>query len=252
MDALSPEALVCIGILAAGAVILLWPRGGKDSSTDRTSEPPAAPEPDVSVTVRNLHPTATDMDVRAQVGQAGEDLVQGVLAQLPDEADVFYDVQFATRKARTQIDHVVLWRGHLFVVETKHWFGRAKKDPASSSWIKLHKGEVSILRNPASEVKNKARLLKDLFAEHRIRLPWVNGCVCFTGDLEIHHEAMDQNIPFILGPEDLYNAFMFFQASGGIASGDIEAVCKRIAFGARSVRSARLEGMLHWSPDRVT
>ena len=67
-------------------------------------------------------------------GKRGEEEVFNILLQLPDEYHLMNDVILQTNNGTTQIDHVVISRYGVFVIETKNYRGNIYGDDNRQNW----------------------------------------------------------------------------------------------------------------------
>ncbi len=72
-----------------------------------------------------------------QKGKRGEAKVHGILATLPDDYYLLDDVVLATDRGTTQIDHVVVSRFGVFVIETKNYTGNVYGDDKRKEWTQI-------------------------------------------------------------------------------------------------------------------
>ena len=67
-------------------------------------------------------------------GKAGEALVHNILMELPDEYYVMDDVVMNTVRGTTQIDHIVISKYGVFVIETKNYSGSIFGNDENKKW----------------------------------------------------------------------------------------------------------------------
>lgn len=67
-------------------------------------------------------------------GKRGEEEIFNILMQLPDEYHLMNDVILQTNNGTTQIDHVVISRYGVFVIETKNYRGNIYGDDNRQNW----------------------------------------------------------------------------------------------------------------------
>ena len=72
-----------------------------------------------------------------QKGKRGEKRVFSILLQLPDEYTIINDLMLRTEKGTTQIDHVVVSRYGVFVIETKNYRGEIYGDDSRKEWTQM-------------------------------------------------------------------------------------------------------------------
>lgn len=79
-------------------------------------------------------------------GKEGEKLVANKLRQLPEEYKVLNDIVFATERGTTQIDHVVVSKYGIFVIETKNYRGEIYGNDVNKEWKQIIKTDVRFNR----------------------------------------------------------------------------------------------------------
>ena len=67
-------------------------------------------------------------------GKVGEIYVHNILLELPDEYYIMDDVVLNTVRGTTQIDHIVISRYGVFVIETKNYSGNIYGNDESNQW----------------------------------------------------------------------------------------------------------------------
>lgn len=78
-----------------------------------------------------------------QKGKRGEMRVFSILLQLPDEYTIINDLMLSTEKGTTQIDHVVVSRYGVFVIETKNYQGEIYGDDNRKEWTQMIVNDVT-------------------------------------------------------------------------------------------------------------
>lgn len=78
-------------------------------------------------------------------GKVGEEWVHNILMELPDEYYVMDDVVLRTEKGTTQIDHIVISKYAVFVIETKNYSGEIFGDDNNKEWTQ--KNDISTWRS---------------------------------------------------------------------------------------------------------
>lgn len=84
-------------------------------------------------------------------GQRGEQQVAERLSNLGGDYTIFNDVILKTDKGSTQIDHVVISRYGIFVIETKNYKGWIFGDYNSQEWKQTFKTESHFFKNPIKQ-----------------------------------------------------------------------------------------------------
>lgn len=89
---------------------------------------------------------------KAQIrGRVGERRISLRLSSLPDGYDVYNDVYIEVQGRSVQIDHVVISRYGVFVIETKNYAGWIYGTDNSEYWIKNMYGNKYQFRNPLKQ-----------------------------------------------------------------------------------------------------
>lgn len=84
-------------------------------------------------------------------GRRGERRVSSRLFSLPSEYHVFNDVYIEVQGRSIQIDHIVVSRYGIFVIETKNYTGWIYGNDKSEFWIKNMYGNKYQFRNPLKQ-----------------------------------------------------------------------------------------------------
>lgn len=114
----------------------------------------------------------------------GEELIRkSIINHLPSSSwHLLNNVTLKTVDGTTQIDHVLVSRYGVFVIETKHYSGWLFGDAISKQWTQVIYGTKHRFQNPLHQnykhIKAVQELLDFLAPEHII------GLVVFTGDAE--------------------------------------------------------------------
>ena len=84
-------------------------------------------------------------------GRMGERRVSSRLSSLPNGYDVYNDVYIEVQGRSVQIDHVVISRYGVFVIETKNYTGWIYGTDQSEYWTKNMYGNKYLFRNPVRQ-----------------------------------------------------------------------------------------------------
>ena len=116
-------------------------------------------------------------------GARGERRVNSILDhQLPPgEYRVFHDVTLHTSRGPTQIDHIVVSRYGVFVIETKNYTGWIFGDARSKQWTQTIYGYKSRFQNPLRQNFKHTKAV-ELFLSLSPRC--VHSVVVFVGNAE--------------------------------------------------------------------
>ena len=79
-------------------------------------------------------------------GLAGESMVKGILKKLPDDYYALHSLILEKDQGSTQIDHVVVSRYGVFVVETKNYIGKIYGNDDKDEWTQIILNDVTYKR----------------------------------------------------------------------------------------------------------
>ena len=122
------------------------------------------------------------------LGDEGENVVSARLRKLPEEYDVFNDVVFQHEGRSTQIDHVVVSRYGLYVIETKNMAGPIYGSENSEFWseylpeTRRSKREYRF-RNPIWQNEGHIKALRAVLQDTEVP---VYGIVVFPAGTELN------------------------------------------------------------------
>ncbi len=135
------------------------------------------------------------------IGAAGERRVNATLGRKLDEQDytLLEDLTLPTLQGTTQIDHIVLSRFGVFVIETKNMSGWIFGGEDQARWTQVMRRHKSQFQNPLRQNYLHVRVVQDLLG---IRLDQLENLVAFVGSAEPKTE-MPWNVFWSRG--DLYN-----------------------------------------------
>lgn len=141
-------------------------------------------------------------------GARGESRVNAVLdRQLPKrEYKVFHDITLDTTHGPTQIDHIVLSRYGVFVIETKNYSGWIFGDAKSKQWTQTIYGNKSRFQNPLHQNYKHVKAVESFFS---LDLRLIHSVVVFVGDSEFRTDLPDnvtdywELCPYILSKREL-------------------------------------------------
>ena len=123
-------------------------------------------------------------------GARGERRVNSILdRQLPSkEYKVFHDVTLHTSYGPTQIDHIVVSRYGVFVVETKNYTGWIFGDAKSKQWTQTIYGYRSRFQNPLHQNFKHTKAVESFLS---LSPRYVHSVVVFAGDAEFMTDLPD-------------------------------------------------------------
>lgn len=108
------------------------------------------------------------------LGEIGEESVASILRTLPKDYVVFNDVYLEIKGKSTQIDHVVISRYGVFIIETKNYTGWIFGNDTSEYWTQTIYDEKYKLRNPLKQNYAHLKTLQLIFGiEERFYFPVV-------------------------------------------------------------------------------
>ena len=124
-----------------------------------------------------------------QRGAAGEAETFSLLQQLPvADYSIFNTVVLAPDHAAdrgVEMDHVVLSRFGIFVVETKRWGGHVQGGE-EGDWVQSIGRQVHLKRNPFAQNDRQVRRLRNHLG---VGPSAIRGVVCFVGDTTLGPEV---------------------------------------------------------------
>ena len=119
-------------------------------------------------------------------GAYAEDRVARRLARLPEEYHVFNDVYIRSGNRSVQIDHVVISRYGVFVIETKNYKGWVYGSASAEHWTQNIYGHKYQLYNPTRQNSSHVGALCNLF---RITRDKTIPIIVFAGSATVHCSA---------------------------------------------------------------
>ena len=112
-------------------------------------------------------------------GYIGERLVGKKLKKLNKrEYKVINNLLLKTTKGSTQIDHIVISKYGIFVIETKNYKGIIKGNEYDDNWSQTLINKSETLRNPIKQNNGHIKALKDLIPE--LRCKNIKSIILFT------------------------------------------------------------------------
>jgi hypothetical protein len=117
------------------------------------------------------------------IGAAGERRVNTTLSRNLDELDytLLEDLTLPTSHGTTQIDHIVLSRFGVFVIETKNMSGWIFGGKAQARWTQVMRRHKSQFQNPLRQNFHHVKVVQDLLG---IRQDQLENLVAFVGSAE--------------------------------------------------------------------
>ncbi len=120
--------------------------------------------------------------VKISAGRRGEQEVSAVLErELPDDEYIINDLVLKVRGQSSQVDHVVVGRRGIFVIETKHWHGLVEGTERSFKWMLRQDGRTLKVTNPVRQNARHVKILKTFLQSRGFSCPPVYNVVVFAG-----------------------------------------------------------------------
>lgn len=117
-------------------------------------------------------------------GRIGESIVNRLAARKLDRSTyhVLANVTLETRNGTTQIDHVIVSKYGVFVIETKHMSGWIFGSEKQRYWTQTFPtGDKYRLLNPLHQNYSHVKVIQDIF---NLKANHIHNLVVFTGDCD--------------------------------------------------------------------
>lgn len=125
-----------------------------------------------------LHKEALRQKIR-HFGDRAEETVKEYLETEFPGAEMFHNVFLKTKSGSTQVDHILISKWGLFVIETKSHNG--KINVGKKEWVQIYGEKVVRFHSPVLQNESHQRALKNILDHHRaLRKIPVRGLVVFT------------------------------------------------------------------------
>ncbi|MGH1457884.1 MAG: NERD domain-containing protein [Paracoccaceae bacterium] len=117
------------------------------------------------------------------IGAAGERRVNATLSRQLNEQEytLLEDLTLPTSHGTTQVDHIVLSRFGVFVVETKNMSGWIFGGKTQARWTQVMRRHKSQFQNPLRQNYHHVKVVQDLLG---IRLEQLENLVVFVGSAQ--------------------------------------------------------------------
>lgn len=163
-------------------------------------------------------------------GKIGEWSVKRAFAKHlpPQDYTVLHDVTLATKRGTTQIDHIVVSRYGLFVVETKHYAGWIFGSALARNWTQVLHRQKFTFQNPIRQNASHFRAVSEVLD---IPVAELQSLIVFTGSARFK-TPMPENVTIrtdgvmyirrwrsILYAEETVEAFVDALAQGRLTPG---------------------------------
>lgn len=110
--------------------------------------------------------------------KAEEQVAQTLKREFPGSV-ILNNVYLKTHRGTTQIDHILICKWGLFVIETKSHNGRIQIE--KKEWVQFYGDKIVRFRSPILQNESHVRALEQILAKHRaLRSIKVKGLVVFT------------------------------------------------------------------------
>lgn len=121
--------------------------------------------------------------VPEMTGSAGETRVSATLRYIldPEHYVIMDDLTLPTDTGTTQIDHVVLSRYGIFVVETKNMSGWIFGSSDQAKWTQVHYGRKTRFQNPMRQNYQHVKVVQEVLG---VELSALYNVVAFVGSAE--------------------------------------------------------------------
>lgn len=126
------------------------------------------------------------------IGAEGERRVNASLSRTLDEQNyiLLEDLTLPTNHGTTQVDHIVLSRFGVFVIETKNMSGWIFGSETQARWTQVMRRHKSQFQNPLRQNYHHVKVVQDLLG---IRLDQLENLVAFVGSA-VPKTAMPANV----------------------------------------------------------
>jgi hypothetical protein len=128
---------------------------------------------------------------RRRYQNEGEELVSNAVRTYfpPPSFYLFNHVTLPLRDGTTQVDHILVSRFGVFVIETKHYSGWIFANPKQARWTQVIYRRKSQFQNPIFQNLLHLRAVRDLL--EFLPPEDIKSAVVFTGDAEFKTEVPD-------------------------------------------------------------
>lgn len=139
-------------------------------------------------------------------GIRGEKHSLSLLAGLPDGYTVIPNFQLEVNGRRTELDHLIVGRNGIFVVETKNYrgtlFGNVSDKDLTKEKFARKNSYSQAVRNPVLQVKREISILKDYLRAHGCD-HFVHGIVYYANaDFQYAVQGEDPYVPVVVASRD--------------------------------------------------
>jgi hypothetical protein len=158
-------------------------------------------------------------------GAVGESIAARRLSKLdPKEYRVINDVLVTSHGHSSQIDHIVVSRFGIFVIETKHYKGWIHGGENSEYWTQSIYSDKFKFRNPIKQNAGHIRAVRNILREYPQAV--YHPIVAFTGSAELKN--VYTSVPVVYGWE-LRRTILDRSGSPCLSAGEVEAIAARLS-----------------------
>ncbi len=125
-------------------------------------------------------------------GDKAEEAVSETLQREFPGATVLDNVYLQSGRGTTQLDHILICKWGLFVIETKSHNGRIQID--KKEWVQFYKDKIVRFRSPILQNESHVRALERILKKHRaLQRVKVKGLVVFTSK-KVHFSKRQEGV----------------------------------------------------------
>ncbi len=167
-------------------------------------------------------------------GVLGERSVKRILSRLPEESyHVLNDIMVNGNYGLTQIDHVVVSKYGIFVIETKNMKGKIYGGERSAEWTKYSKGRKLSIKNPVHQNYGHIKAIEQLTS---LSPDIIHGIVVFVGSARLKFDA-GENVVY---EKELLKLIKTYQTEV-LSETQVESIVKQISSANNNTSETRKE-----------
>lgn len=123
--------------------------------------------------------------------RAEEEVSETLRAEFPG-AVILDNVYLESRRGSTQLDHILICKWGVFVIETKSHNGRIQIEP--KEWVQFYKDKIVRFHSPILQNESHVRALERVLKRHRaLQQIKVRGLVVFTSK-KVHFSKRQEGV----------------------------------------------------------
>ena len=174
-------------------------------------------------------------------GVVGESITARQLSKLDrEEYRVINDVLITSHGHSSQIDHIVVSRFGIFVIETKHYKGWIHGGENSEYWTQSIYSDKFKFRNPIKQNAGHIRAVRNILREYPQAV--YHPIVAFTGSAELKNAY--SSVPVIYGWE-LRRTILGRSVTPCLSAGEVEAIAGRLSAMSEPDKAAKKNHIHH-------